>query len=65
MMVKTKPGTCGAVAERCKCIHNKDHSGPHECNCNGSWTGNYNDESFKVISFPIPDIFPDVTEVEL
>ena len=59
IMIKTKPGTCGAVAEICECIHDKGHNGPHECNCTGAWRGNYNDESFEVISFPNPLISPE------
>ena len=59
IMIKTKPGTCGAVAKICECIHDKGHNGPHECNCTGAWRGNYNDESFEVISFPNPFISPE------
>lgn len=44
---------CGETADRCACaIEPADHSGPHECECGGSWTGTLWGSGFRMVTPP-------------
>jgi len=38
---------CKSIKASCRCHFNQDHTGPHECECFGSWM-----ESGEIIQFP-------------
>lgn len=48
---------CDERANQCRCVREKGHDGDHVCDptrCTGSWSGSWNDDSFKVTSLPFP-----------
>lgn len=43
---------CGETVASCICILPPGHDTPHECNCDGSWSGKEEDGSFRIHSLP-------------
>lgn len=43
---------CNKVEASCQCIRDKDHEGPHVCDCGGVWEGSMFN-NFKPYAFPI------------